>query len=127
MRSSRPTSLRFTTAGGRLSYGVGCNREAHVTTVLFLVAAVALIANIVASTLLLCADDLDKSQQIAQLLLVWLVPIAGAAIVIAIRREFLRPHKQTPPVPESSDDNAVDLAIWARRGSRRNESETESE
>lgn len=98
-------------------------------TIIIISGLVALAANVVATWLLHSAEDLEVSQKRAQLVLVWLLPIIGAAIVIALRREFLRPQKQRSAFPESNitDNDAIDLAISTRRGSRHHESETEPE
>lgn len=93
--------------------------------IVLIVGAVAIAANVLATRLLLRAEDLETSQRRAQLVLVWLLPVVGAVTVTALRREFQRTHRQQSSFPESSitNNDAVDLAISIRQGSRQHETE----
>lgn len=99
------------------------------TTVAVILGTLALAANVVATWLLLRAEELETSQKLAQLALVWLVPIIGAVVVIAVRRESMRAYKPESSFPSSNitNNDAIDLAISSRRGSRHHESEAEPE
>jgi hypothetical protein len=94
--------------------------------VLLAIAGVAALGlDVLATYALVRAEDLDQSQRYAQLALVWLIPIVGALVVLTVRREALRAPERRADVPESSDDNAIDMAMVARRASRLNRDEAE--
>lgn len=48
----------------------------------------------------------DRQQKLAQLLLVWLVPIIGATIVLAVHRRAEPPSRQYREAADAGDDFA---------------------
>lgn len=49
----------------------------------------------------------DRRQKIAQLLLVWLIPMAGAAIVLAVHRRAEPASRRYREAPDAGDDFVV--------------------
>jgi hypothetical protein len=62
----------------------------------------------VKATRLLAGDALSTpGQKIAQLLLVWLVPLIGALVVLAVHRRQEPPSRQYQVQPDPGDDFAA--------------------
>ncbi|NKF22792.1 hypothetical protein [Solimonas marina] len=70
-------------------------------------AAVLLILNGVASLVLVRVGGIERGQRIAQALLVWLLPVVGAAVVLAVNRELTR---ATVPVRGASPDDVTSMS-----------------
>jgi hypothetical protein len=57
------------------------------------------------ATILVVRDSLSEpSQRLAQLLMVWLLPILGAIIVFAVHRPAEKPSGQYREMPDPGDD-----------------------
>jgi hypothetical protein len=80
-----------------------------------------LVANIIATRLVLRDDLLERGQRVFQLLVVWLVPILGAIGVFAIHRS----HEQAPGGYRNPPDPGEDFRDPARSASNRARSETD--
>lgn len=63
-----------------------------------------IVANFVASRLVLRDDLSEHWQQVCQLLLVWLVPIAGAIIVFAVHRSEEKSPGNYREIPDPGDE-----------------------
>ena len=57
------------------------------------------------ATILVVRDSLsERTQRIAQLLMVWLLPILGASIVFAVHRSAEKPSGKYREMPDPGDD-----------------------
>ena len=60
------------------------------------------------ATRLVARDDLcERRQKIAQLALVWLIPLVGAAVVLAVHRRAEPPSRRYREPPDPGDDYAM--------------------
>jgi hypothetical protein len=73
---------------------------------LFVVALglVVLAANVWATVLVMRDSLSEPSQRMAQLLMVWLLPILGAVIVFAVHRSVEKPSGKYKKQPDPGDD-----------------------
>ena len=62
--------------------------------------------NIKATTAVLRDDLSDRNQRLMQLALVWLLPVIGAVIVLAVNRPAEKASRKYRDAPEPKPDNA---------------------
>lgn len=63
--------------------------------------------NLLATRAVLRDAFAERSQKLAQLLLVWLVPIIGAILVLAFHRRSESPSRKYREAPDPGDDYAT--------------------
>jgi len=67
-------------------------------------ATMLVVANAIATKKVMRDAFAERSQRVAQLLTIWLVPVAGAIIVFAIHRRSEEPSRQYRKPPDPGDD-----------------------
>jgi hypothetical protein len=84
--------------------------------VLLLIAGATIAADVFATRVLMRDNLLSPSQRTAQLLMVWLVPIFGAAVVIGMHQALSTAPRAQSTFPRARDtDSEVDRALaWQR-------------
>ncbi len=70
-------------------------------------------ANGMATRLVLRDDVISRQQKIAQMLLVWLLPVIGAVLVFAVHRRPEEPSRKYRQAPDPGEDFGL-----SARGSR---------
>ena len=71
---------------------------------ILLLIGVPLWLNISATNAVICDEGSDRRQKIAQLLFVWLIPLVGAVIALAIHRPNEMPSGKYREPPDPGDD-----------------------
>lgn len=72
-----------------------------------LIAGAFLALHVKATIAVLRDADSGKGQKIAQLGFVWLVPLLGAVVVLAVHRQPERPSRRYREAPDPGDDFAM--------------------
>ncbi len=63
-----------------------------------------IVANWLATRLILRDELISRGQRIAQIFLVWLVPVIGAVVVFAVHRRPEEPSRKYREAPDPGDD-----------------------
>jgi hypothetical protein len=64
------------------------------------------VANLLATRLVLRDELISRSQRFVQVLMVWLIPIIGAVLVFAVHRRPEAPSRKYRETPDPGDDFA---------------------